>query len=718
MPEPSQKQLGPKLRTDLILVEKIRQGQKQLVIKDPIAVQYYQFGELEITLFGLLDGQHSPPKIIEKFNAIHPDAEMTTDELKEFLGEIDKMKLLEKGASERNALLLERIKEERKSKLMSKKGSVLFKRFPIVDPNDFFDRIHPYIAWIWSLPTVIFMCSVILAACIAIGYNWQEFVDGIAAIFSFSAHTPSSVFWLWTTIMGIIAFHELGHGLTCKNYGGEVHEMGFLLLFFQPCFYANVTDAYMFADKKHKLYVTFAGIIVEFFIGSLFCFVWLLTDPNTAFNAVCYQAMTVCGISSVLFNLNPLVKYDGYYAFSEWVDLPNLKQNSGDALEGWFQKLYKKKEDIEDDGFTHRERRIYIGYAACASAFIISMLTGLFYMIKDTILEATPEIGIFVFLFIVYKLMNSQITATVKFFKDFYQYESAAHGAIKTRFIALAFLAFSAGLFFTLPYDIVVEKEVKIESANKSSIRAPVEGFLEEIYVKGGDEIQAGQPLFLIANPEKSRKLSDLASEGGKYQMQRDQALATGDVSKLPDIQARESQTATEHAAILRDMQKMKTLSPTTGIVTTPAVEELKGKYYKAGEKIFDVACFAALYSVVELEEREAGEVRDVRAAAQHSGAKPTRTRVKVAALPGRTFEGSVEAVDAVADTGGVSRTFRATIFIPNPDFEYGKNWLASGMVLRPGMTGVAKLDIAKATPAAAVGRWLAGFFRMDLFMY
>src|SRR3990167_1621622 len=260
MPEAAQKRLGPKLRDDLILVEKIRQGKRLLVIKDPLKVQYYQFGELEITLFRLLDGKTPPPKIVEEFNKTHPDAEMAMDELKEFLGEIEKMHLLEKSAAERNALLIERLKEERKNKLMSKKGSILFKRFPLVDPNDFFDRIHPYIAWLWSVPSVIFQCLVIVAAGVALAYNWDRFIDGIEAVFSFGEQTASSFLWLWLTIICIIIFHELGHGLTCKHYGGEVHEMGFLLLFFQPCFYANVTDAYMFSNKNHKMYVTFAGI--------------------------------------------------------------------------------------------------------------------------------------------------------------------------------------------------------------------------------------------------------------------------------------------------------------------------------------------------------------------------------------------------------------------------------------------------------------------------
>lgn len=734
MPEAAPKRLGPKLRDDLVIVEKVRQGERLVVIKDPITMKYFSFGALERTLLGLFDGTNPPPKILEKFNADHEDADMTMDDLKEFLGEIDKMHLLEKTAAERNTLLLERLKEERKSKLMSKTGSILYKRFPVVDPNDFFDRIHPYIKWIWSPVCFGFMTLVILTAGVTICYHWDEFTDGIKAVFSFQSHTTSSLIWLWLTILTVIGFHELGHGLTCKHYGGEVHEIGFLLMFFQPCLYANVTDSYMFSNKNHKLYVTFAGIIMEFFIGSLFCFVWVLTDTTTAFNALCYQAMTVCGISSILFNLNPLMKYDGYYAFSEWLDVPNLKQNSGDALENWFKKIYKRKTDEEeDDGLSNRERKIYVVYALIASLYILSMMAGLLYMLKDTILEKFSEIGFLVYAFVVYKLMNSQITAVGKFVKDFYKYECGAFGAVKVRVVLLVMAAFLVGLCFTVPYRLTIDKEVKIEAVDRWAVHAPVEGYMEEVYVKTGDEVKPGDDLFLIANPDQSKKLADLSATAQTYQMQRDQALATGDFSKLQDIRIQESQSANDRAAILQNLEKMKTVSPAKGLVLTDKVQELRGKYFNKGDKIFEIVSLDNLYSVIQLEEKEAGMVRDARSAAlrpsmadaalppsgRSAGAamKPTHARVKVKALPHRLFEGSVLAVDSIGDTSGLTPKFRAKIAIPNPDIRPGQSITAS-IALRPGMTGIAKLDIETATPFKAFTRWLTGFFRLDLFMY
>lgn len=705
--------LGPMLRSDLVIVEKVRQGERMLVVKDPITMKYYSFGALERTLLRLMDGSNPPQKILDEFNTDHPDAGMDMDGLKEFLGDIDKMHLLEKSAAEKNELMLDRLKEERKSKLMSKQGSVLYKRFPVVDPNEFFDIVHPYIRWMWSIPCVIFICLVVLTAGVLVAYNWDEFAEGIKAVFTFSSYTPTSIFWLWVTIIGIIAVHELGHGLTCKHFGGEVHEIGFLIMFFQPCLYCNVTDAYMFTNKWHKIYVTFAGILIEFFIGSIFCFIWLLSDPTTAINAICYQAMTVCGISSVLFNLNPLFKYDGYYALSEYLDLPNLKQNSGDYLEKWFRRIYQKPEDVEEDDYSERERRIYVIYGLLASVYILMMLSGLLYMIKDVFMEAWPEGGVVAYCFVVYKLMNGQINAVKDFFVDFFKYEKAAMGGVRTSLILSAVVALVLGLGFTLPYDIVIEKPVTLEAADRWTARAAVEGFLEETYVKNGDVVQAGQPLVLIANPDKSRKLSDLASQSQQYQMQRDEALAGGDYARLNDISVREQQTAREHAAIRRDLDKMRTLSPAAGVVMTEHVEELKGKHCTVGEKMIEIVSLENLYSVVELDERAAGDVRDRRAA----GDNATRARIKVNAMPGRVFEGRVLAVDVIADTSGVTRKFRAKIAIPNPDIRPGASPLEM-LALRPGMTGVARLDVARGTPVQAAGRWLAGFFRLDLFMY
>src|SRR5262249_19642475 len=133
--------------------------------------------------------------------------------------------------------------------------------------------------------------------------------------------------WAWLILLVVTALHESAHGLTCKHYGGEVHEIGFLLLFFMPCFYCNVSDAWLFKEKSKRLWVTFAGGYFELFVWALAVFVWRLTLPGSGPNYLAFVVVAACGVQT-LFNFNPLLKFDGYYLVSDWLEIPNLQQRA------------------------------------------------------------------------------------------------------------------------------------------------------------------------------------------------------------------------------------------------------------------------------------------------------------------------------------------------------------------------------------------------------
>src|SRR5258707_5244839 len=140
-------------------------------------------------------------------------------------------------------------------------------------------------------------------------------------------------------MVGVVTLHEFAHGLTCKHFGGHVREIGFILIFFQPAFYCNVSDAWLFPQKSHRLWVTFAGAYFEIFLWAIATFVWRVTDPNTVIN---YLALVVVATSAVktFFNLNPLIKLDGYYLLSDFLEIPNLRQRAFGFLGGLFRRIW------------------------------------------------------------------------------------------------------------------------------------------------------------------------------------------------------------------------------------------------------------------------------------------------------------------------------------------------------------------------------------------
>ncbi|PYV24826.1 MAG: peptidase M50, partial [Acidobacteria bacterium] len=143
--------------------------------------------------------------------------------------------------------------------------------------------------------------------------NWAEMSQELVGLINFE-----SLLLLWVTVLLVVTLHEFAHGLTCKHFGGHVHEVGFLLIYFQPAFYCNVSDAWLFPEKSKRLWVTFAGAYFEMFLWALSTVIWRLTDFDTTLN---HLALVVTATSAVksLFNLNPLIKLDGYYVLSDYL---------------------------------------------------------------------------------------------------------------------------------------------------------------------------------------------------------------------------------------------------------------------------------------------------------------------------------------------------------------------------------------------------------------
>ena len=357
----------PKLRDDLKISKIVNKKNIGYVIKDSMKDQYYKFSESEwdvISLFIL--GKFTLEEMVHEFNSIHKNKSVDLETIKAFQEQLNEMHLLVKSKAEMNVMLVEKMKEMRKSQLLGKQGSLFYKRFPLLDPDKFFDKYIPYLQWIWTKGFFIFSILVMIGAVLIVSTRIVEFKQGMFTLFDFSQQSVGHIILLWVIIYLTIGIHEFGHGLTCKYYGGEVHEIGFLLLFFQPCLYCNVNDAWLFDKKWKQIMVTIAGGYIEFLIGAMCTYVWALSVPHSLIHNISFQVMTICSISTVMFNFNPLMKLDGYYLISDFFEVPNLKEEAGSYISYVVSKyIFRMKEEKFEA--TRRERRIFLIYGFFSS---------------------------------------------------------------------------------------------------------------------------------------------------------------------------------------------------------------------------------------------------------------------------------------------------------------------------------------------------------------
>src|SRR5262249_48297173 len=205
---------------------------------------------------------------------------------------------------------------------------LLFWRKRFFDPDRLFTWLAPRTWFFWTPAFLFFSAGSIVLAAALLWANRQS----LASSFLSALHWETAVL-AWLALLFVTTCHEFAHGLTCKRYGGEVHEVGFLLIFFMPCFYCNVSDAWLFKEKSKRLWVTLAGGYFDLFLWALAVFVWRLTTPDSLVNYLAFLVASACGVQT-LFNFNPLLKLAGYYLLSDWLEVPNLQQRAGEYAKG------------------------------------------------------------------------------------------------------------------------------------------------------------------------------------------------------------------------------------------------------------------------------------------------------------------------------------------------------------------------------------------------
>lgn len=348
----------PKFRGDLTISEQRTAGGTVFVVKDPLSGEFFRLGEAERFIAGQFDGTTSLDTVRDRVEARF-GATVPTETLTAFVRKVEKAGLLETaaGTAPRPSSVAQR----------RLRGNLLYLRFKLLDPDRILNWLVGRVRFCFTPAFLVFAGAMILFAAGTVTANWSEVGRNLGAVLRWSA-IPA---YLAVAFL-VISAHEFAHGLTCKHFGGEVREMGFLLIYFQPALYCNVSDAWLFPEKSKRLWVGFAGPFFELFLWALAVLTWRLTETGTWLNYFAFIVVTTSGIKT-LFNFNPLIKLDGYYLLSDYLGIPNLRKKSfrhlGNRIKEWLGFSAASAQAAPA-----RERKIFLLYGLVATAGSLSLL--------------------------------------------------------------------------------------------------------------------------------------------------------------------------------------------------------------------------------------------------------------------------------------------------------------------------------------------------------
>ncbi|HVH72931.1 MAG TPA: hypothetical protein VNB49_17730, partial [Candidatus Dormibacteraeota bacterium] len=349
----------PRLRSDLIVRPQQTAHGTSVVIKNPNTGKFFRLGEAEHFIAQQLDGETSLEVIRQRTEARF-EGELPVEALYTFLQNLRKQGVLETtGTSKKPA--------SRKPKRF--RGGPLYCRFKVFDPCKLLKRLVRPAAFFYTTCFGLLSASTILLAMGVTIDNWSDFRVDVHRLYHVSA-----IPLIMALNFLVVGAHEFGHGLTCTRFGGEVHEMGCALVFLQPAFYCNVSDAWLFPEKSKRLWVGFAGPYFELFLWALAALAWRVTEANTPVNFMALSVMATSGLKTLL-NFNPLIKLDGYYLLSDYLEIPNLRRRSFRHVGIWFESLFGFGASPEaEESISRRERRIFSVYGTVALAGSFSIM--------------------------------------------------------------------------------------------------------------------------------------------------------------------------------------------------------------------------------------------------------------------------------------------------------------------------------------------------------
>ncbi len=573
------------LREDITLRKMLQNGEVSYILKDVEKQKYFRFDEAQYELIGFFDGSRNLSQLVELFNATSQKYEYDDESAEELYKSLKDNKLLKRSQHEENIALIERLKDEKRSKFLQAKGSMLLMRFHLVNPNTQFDYWIEKVRFLWH-PLVVKGCLLfMLSALVLTLAQLSRFVADFEQVFFTMNENWLNFLGVWIVALVVIALHECGHGLTCKHFGGDIDDMGFLLLVMQPCLYCNVNDAWLFENKRHKIYVALAGIYTELLLAAFSAYIWLIADVNSILGTIAFVIMTMCTAQSLFFNLNPLVKFDGYYILSDAMEMPNLKQNSTT----WFSWLLKTKifrMDVEAPLVpTDREKRFYMIYGGLALLYISTMLGTIAFLGYGFIAESVGFWGVLFFIWLVAKIVAKLTNSWPRALKE---WSSDVFWSKKHRPWTIGALILCSISLFTLnprvrvlaPCESVTPKQV---------IHAPESGFvtLAAIDARHRPTVSPGEKLFQLYSPELQLELEQAQAEVQGFQLQIQAAEAEGESAEARRLKSELVAARENYRYLVQRQQKLEiTLPEGDWLVEAMPVSMIQGRFYGQGEEM------------------------------------------------------------------------------------------------------------------------------------
>ncbi len=604
--------LKPRLKPHVEIHRHLYRGRRWYVLRDRATTRYFRFGPWAYQLLGLLDGSRTVAAaheaLAQRLGAETPDREQTADLLLRLHGadllDLDRPPDVD-GAFQRRDRARSRARWGRLLRPLAQ-------RFPLFDPDALLGRLLPFAApFLGRAGFALWLATVALAGLVALSQG-----PALAAHWESRALDPLNLLMLWLLYPVVKLLHEVGHGLVIKARGGDVHEMGIMLLVLIPVPYVDASAASAFGDKTWRMAVGAAGIMTELLLAALALFLWLAVQPGLVRDAA-FGVMVIGGISTLLFNGNPLLRFDGYYVLADALEIPNLATRSNRYL-GYLFRRHLLGMTPQSPASAPGERPWFVVYGIASFVYRIFILIVIALFIAGEFFFIGALLAVWVIIAQLVVPLGRHVAA-LAVGPEYAPVRSRAVGLLVGT-TALAGLALFA---VPLPSHTVAEGILRVPE--QDMVRAGATGRVAAVLKPYGARVAAGDPLLRLEDLALDVRLRVLAARLDELAA-RITRTTLADRTEMGVLEEQQRLVQEEYAEALAEQQALLVRSPAAGHFSTARLRHLEDRWVKRGELLGYITDHTGATARVVVEQADVDRVR-------------TRTRSVEAVLRARPFD-------------------------------------------------------------------------------
>lgn len=560
------------LRSSVTSHRQFFRGQAWVVLRDIYSAEWFRISPEAYRFVCRLSASTTVGQAWEASLQEAPEAALTQEEVVQLIGQLNLSNLLQYDRSGVAHSLFHRMTKRRSSEMKALFMGFLSIKVPLLDPDRVLERALPLIRMVFS-PLGLMMYLVLLAfGAKALMDNSDRLFDQTAGILA-----PANLGLLYVGFLMSKMLHEIGHAAICKRFGGEVHKMGVMFLIFAPMPYVDATAAWGFRSRSDRLLVGVAGVMVELGLAAAAAMLWAQSAPGTL-NSLAYNIIFVASVSTLVFNLNPLLRFDGYHMLVDTLDIPNLFQRSREQLRYLGERYLLRVSEAEPAARTPAEAWFLPLYGAASMAYWLLLISTIIFFIAGEYLELGIALAAIL-------IVTTVIVPLAKFIKYLVASPRLGHQRAKASAHAFGIALFTLIVLTVVPMPDRVRVMGVVEAANSMQLHSQAEGILEELLTKPGEVVVIGQPLIRLRNDELVLRIRSIETERSELLAQEIRAISQ---SRADVMSLRGQREAIEQnlAELLRRREALLVRAPINGLWGGTDIDIQRGQWIGRGSSL------------------------------------------------------------------------------------------------------------------------------------